>query len=315
MRRAAQGAEVAQRAVGPPARSRAGADRAPSSRSIPPQIEADRDGRAGARSRQEPGDRDRPAGAADRGPEQEPRGKPGQGRGRHGPRRGGRRRGTRHHRARDRDRRARQADRADRGGARRPSAQAIGVKVQAEAEKQAAADRAEAARAGGRRARPRRRSSAPTPPGSASRSRRPASARSTRQRTCSRPTQISLQTKLALLKVLPEVVREAAKPMEAIDSIKIVQVDGLTGARRGRRWREPAPANGNLASSAVAAALALPRAGADRRRADEGARLRRRDAGESRGRRPQVRRRADAGRRAGDHCGAVGDREERRVRR
>ena len=62
--------------------------------------------------------------------------------------------------------------------------------------------------------------------------------------------QISLQTKLALLKVLPEVVREAAKPMEAIDSIKIVQVEGLTGgggrqaaaeARAARAISPPAP--------------------------------------------------------------------------
>ena len=40
---------------------------------------------------------------------------------------------------------------------------------------------------------------------------------------------MSLQTKLALLKVLPELVRESAKPLESIESIKIVQVDGLTG--------------------------------------------------------------------------------------
>ena len=52
--------------------------------------------------------------------------------------------------------------------------------------------------------------------------------------------QISLQTKLALLKVLPEVVREAAKPMEAIDSIKIIQVEGLSGA----------PAQGDAAGAA-----------------------------------------------------------------
>ncbi|MFN3945911.1 MAG: flotillin family protein [Allosphingosinicella sp.] len=69
--------------------------------------------------------------------------------------------------------------------------------------------------------------------------------------------QISLQTKLALLKVLPEVVREAAKPMEAIDSIKIVQVDGLTGAGSAGAVAADgeAAAGGNLASSAVAAAL------------------------------------------------------------
>ena len=71
--------------------------------------------------------------------------------------------------------------------------------------------------------------------------------------------QISLQTKLALLKVLPEVIRESAKPMEAIDSIKIVQVDGLT-----QRPNSPgengsgaaAGGSGNLANDAVAAALA-----------------------------------------------------------
>lgn len=73
--------------------------------------------------------------------------------------------------------------------------------------------------------------------------------------------QISLQTKLALLKVLPEVVRESAKPMEAIDSIKIVQVDGLTN-NGGSGGGAPAGANGagggsgNLASDAVSAALA-----------------------------------------------------------
>jgi uncharacterized membrane protein YqiK len=69
--------------------------------------------------------------------------------------------------------------------------------------------------------------------------------------------QISLQTKLALLKVLPEVIRESAKPMEAIESIKIVQVDGLmqksggTGGGNGSGG-----GSGNLANDAVAAALA-----------------------------------------------------------
>ena len=73
--------------------------------------------------------------------------------------------------------------------------------------------------------------------------------------------QISLQTKMALLKVLPEVIRESAKPMEAIDSIKIVQVDGLTNG--GRAANDGAGGSGgagggsgNLASDAVAAALA-----------------------------------------------------------
>lgn len=69
--------------------------------------------------------------------------------------------------------------------------------------------------------------------------------------------QISLQTKLALLKVLPEVIRESAKPMEAIDSIKIVQVDGLT-QRTGPAGSGGGSGggSGNLANDAVAAALA-----------------------------------------------------------
>jgi uncharacterized membrane protein YqiK len=72
--------------------------------------------------------------------------------------------------------------------------------------------------------------------------------------------QISLQTKMALLKVLPEVIRESAKPMEAIDSIKIVQVDGLTGGGQSGGGHSGAATNGggtgNLASDAVTAALA-----------------------------------------------------------
>ncbi len=71
--------------------------------------------------------------------------------------------------------------------------------------------------------------------------------------------QISLQTKLALLKVLPEVVRESAKPMEAIDSIKIVQVDGLTNGSRPSDGSGPPSTgggSGNLAGDAVSAALA-----------------------------------------------------------
>lgn len=69
--------------------------------------------------------------------------------------------------------------------------------------------------------------------------------------------QISLQTKLALLKVLPELVRESAKPLEAIESIKIVQVDGLTQKSGGGSGGGAASGgSGNLANDAVAAALA-----------------------------------------------------------
>lgn len=68
--------------------------------------------------------------------------------------------------------------------------------------------------------------------------------------------QISLQTKLALLNVLPEVIRESAKPMEAIDSIKIVQVEGLTNGNGKSGTSTTGNGSGNLASDAVSAALA-----------------------------------------------------------
>ncbi|MBD3730283.1 MAG: flotillin family protein [Sphingomonadales bacterium] len=68
--------------------------------------------------------------------------------------------------------------------------------------------------------------------------------------------QVSLQMKMALLKVLPEVIRESAKPMEAIDSIKIVQVDGLTQGKGGSGGAAAAGGSGNLAQDAVSAALA-----------------------------------------------------------
>ncbi len=134
--------------------------------------------------------------------------------------------------------------------------QAIGVKVEAEAEKQAAANRAEAARELAR--------------GEAEAEKLRAEAARVRfeveaagQRAINEAAnllssdQISLQTKLTLLKVLPEVVREAAKPMEAIDSIKIVQVDGLTGTGNGGGDFAGGGGAGDasLASSAVAAAL------------------------------------------------------------
>ncbi len=135
---------------------------------------------------------------------------------------------------------------------------AIGVKVQAEAEKDAAANRAEAVRleAQGEAEAEKLRAEA---------SRVRFEVEAAGQRAINEAAnilsndQISLQTKLALLKVLPEVIRESAKPMEAIDSIKIVQVDGLTnGGRSGYDGNGSGGfgGSGNLASDAVAAALA-----------------------------------------------------------
>ena len=130
---------------------------------------------------------------------------------------------------------------------------AIGIKVDAQAEKQAAADRAEALRAVAQ-------GEAEAEKLRAEGARARFEVEAAGQRAINEAAnllssdQISLQTKLALLKVLPEVIREAAKPMEAIDSIKIVQVEGLAGTSPGGSPSENS-GNENLASSAVTAAL------------------------------------------------------------
>jgi len=65
--------------------------------------------------------------------------------------------------------------------------------------------------------------------------------------------QVSMQTKIALLQALPAIIRESAKPMEAIDSIKIVQVEGLGGSSSGGAGA--GSGDGNLADAAMNAAL------------------------------------------------------------
>lgn len=137
--------------------------------------------------------------------------------------------------------------------------QAISVKVEAEAEKEAAANRAAALRleAEGQAEAEKLRAEA---------ARVRFEVEAAGQRAINEAAnllssdQISLQTKMALLKVLPEVVREAAKPMEAIDSIKIIQVDGINqtggGATNGGANGDANSNGGNLASNAVSAALA-----------------------------------------------------------
>ncbi|WP_271439809.1 flotillin family protein [Pontixanthobacter luteolus] len=141
--------------------------------------------------------------------------------------------------------------------AKQAEREAIGVKVEAEAERDAASNRAEALRLEAQ--------------GEAEAEKLRAEAARVRfeveaagQQAINEAAnilsmdQISLQTKLALLKVLPEVIRESAKPMEAIDSIKIVQVDGLTqngGGKSAAAGSGTGGGSGNLASDAVSAAL------------------------------------------------------------
>lgn len=72
------------------------------------------------------------------------------------------------------------------------------------------------------------------------------------------PEQIAMQIKLELIKSLPEIIAESVKPVESIDGIKIVQVDGLGGGAQTLSNGDAAGAaknGGNLAEQAVAAAL------------------------------------------------------------
>jgi uncharacterized membrane protein YqiK len=64
-----------------------------------------------------------------------------------------------------------------------------------------------------------------------------------------------MQTKLALMKILPDIIRESAKPMEAIDSIRIVQVEGLSGVQQGGGGTAGPVGEQNLADAAMNAAL------------------------------------------------------------
>lgn len=145
--------------------------------------------------------------------------------------------------------------------AKQAEREAIGIKVEAEAEKDAATNRAEAARMEAKGE-----ADAEVLRAEADRVRFEVEAAG--QQAVNEAAnilsmdQISLQTKLALLEVLPEVIKESAKPMEAIDSIKIVQVDGLTqnggsgGSGSGGGAGGAGGGSGNLASDAVSAALA-----------------------------------------------------------
>jgi uncharacterized membrane protein YqiK len=66
--------------------------------------------------------------------------------------------------------------------------------------------------------------------------------------------QIGMQVKLALLDALPKIIEQSVRPIEKIDGIKIIQVDGLT--RSGSPVGAPAAGGGSLADQAVNAALA-----------------------------------------------------------
>ncbi|MDM1343919.1 flotillin family protein [Acinetobacter pseudolwoffii] len=63
------------------------------------------------------------------------------------------------------------------------------------------------------------------------------------------PEQVEMQIRLAMLKYLPEIIRESVKPMENIDDIKILQVNGLHGSHAGSCQTDAHHENGNVALS------------------------------------------------------------------
>jgi uncharacterized membrane protein YqiK len=69
--------------------------------------------------------------------------------------------------------------------------------------------------------------------------------------------QIAMQLRLALLKHLPDIIKESVKPMESIDGIKIIQIDGLNGgSSNGAGGGDGgASSNNNLADQVVSSAL------------------------------------------------------------
>lgn len=71
------------------------------------------------------------------------------------------------------------------------------------------------------------------------------------------PNAIALRVKMTIIDRLPEIIRESVKPLENIEGIKIVQVDGLNrGTLSGTKNDDSAvPGSGNLTDQVVNSAL------------------------------------------------------------
>lgn len=69
--------------------------------------------------------------------------------------------------------------------------------------------------------------------------------------------QLDMQVKISLINALPKIIEQSVKPMENIDSIRIVQVDGLSAGGGGVApvVGDAVGGGGNLAEAAVGAAL------------------------------------------------------------
>lgn len=124
--------------------------------------------------------------------------------------------------------------------------QAIGLKVAAEAEREAAESQSEAIRTLARANRENYEVEA-------------AGKRALNEAINTLSTaQVELQVRLALIQALPKIIEESVRPMQNIDSIRIMQVDGLNGGLNGGASGAAQPGHGgagNLAEQAVGAAL------------------------------------------------------------
>lgn len=67
--------------------------------------------------------------------------------------------------------------------------------------------------------------------------------------------QIAMQVKLEIVQQLPNIIRESVRPMEKIDGIKIMQVEGLNAGNHNGRGEPIMQVNGNLADQVVSSAL------------------------------------------------------------
>lgn len=143
----------------------------------------------------------------------------------------------------------------------------IGVTIAAQAEKQAAEDRAQAvltaanASAEQRRIQAQADADAERVRAQAAQERYAVDAEGQRRlneaANLLSPEQVALQIKLAVLRHLPEIVRESVKPMQQIEGIRIVQVEGLGGGGSGPSvdGSGGTAGNGNLAEQVVSSAL------------------------------------------------------------
>jgi uncharacterized membrane protein YqiK len=140
---------------------------------------------------------------------------------------------------------------------------AISVTVAAQAEKQAAEDKAEAVRtladadAAKVRITAQGEADAEVLRAEAAQKRYDVDAKGTREMNDAANVlseeQIAMQIRMALIKYLPDIIRESVKPMEQIDSMKIIQVDGLNSGNHAANG--DAAGSGSMADQLVSSAL------------------------------------------------------------